>query len=142
MSDIIKLELETPLINAITGEPVHVISMEYTAKLGISTEFEMNQRIGEFPISTLGNIIITLFDATPITSMNLHSIYSEIAKKIRDAKQNNQKFIEVSKENLDQFKKIFTEKPPENPANNRNVAFVIECIELAIAKSIVKQDDN
>jgi len=40
---------------------------------------------------------------------------------------------------LEKFKKIFTEKPPEEPKNNKNVGFVLECIDLALAKSVIEK---
>lgn len=130
------------MIDANTGKPVRLVSTSKAVELGITNEFEMNQRIDDFPESVLGNIITSLFDATPLASSSLFSIYNEITIDIRKARQKNDHTIEISKESLEQFKKIFSDKPPADPKNNRNVAFILECIEMALAKAVVEQPTN
>ena len=125
------------MINPSTGKPVRLVSNATAVELGIKNDFEMEQRIEEFPISKLGNIITTLFDATPIPSSNSFSIYNEITIDIRKARQKGESYIEITKDSLEKFKKIFADKPPPRPENNRNVGFVLECMELALAKAIV-----
>ena len=138
MSDIIKLNIDTPMINSSSGKPIRLVSNATAVELGIKTDMEMEQRIDEFPISVLGNVITTLFDATPIPSSNLFSIYNEIIIDIRKARQKGESTIQITKDSLEKFKKIFADKPPPKPENNRNVGFVLECIELALANAIVE----
>jgi len=126
------------MINPSTGKPVRLVSNATAVELGIKTDFEMEQRIEEFPISQLGNVITTLFDTTPIPSSNSFSIYNEITIDIRKARQKGESTIQITKDSLEKFKKIFADKPPPRPENNRNVGFVLECIELALAKAIVE----
>lgn len=126
------------MIDPNTGKSVRLISNADAAKLGIKSNIEMEQRIEEFPISVLGNVITTLFDATSITSSNLFSIYNEITIDIRKARQKGESTIEITKHSLEKFKKIFVDNPPKDPVNNRNVGFVLECIELALAKAVVE----
>ena len=138
MSDIIQLNIDTPMINPTSGKPVRVIDNAMLAELGIKTDLEMEQRIEEFSISVLGNVITSLFDSTPIPSSNLFSIYNEIIIDIRKARQKGDSTIEITKDSLEKFKKIFADKPPLDSKNNRHVGFVLECIELALAKAIVE----
>ena len=120
-----------------SGKPVRLVSNATAVELGIKNDFEVQQRIEEFPISVLGNTITTLFDSTPITSSNSFSIYNEITIDIRKARQKGESIIEITKDSLEKFKKIFADKPPPKPENNRNVGFVLECVDLALAKAIV-----
>jgi len=126
------------MINPNSGKPVRLVSNATAVELGIKTDVEMEQRIEDFPISKLGNVITTLFDVTPIPSSNLFSIYNEITIDIRKARQKGEFTIEITKDSLEKFKKIFADKPPPKPENNRNVGFVLECIELSLAKAIVE----
>jgi len=126
------------MMNPSTGKPIRIVSNATAADLGIKTDIEMEQRIEEFPISKLSNVITTLFDATPITSSNMFSIYNEITIDIRKAIQKGEHTIQITKDSLEKFKKIFADKPPPKPENNRNVGFVLECIDLALAKAIVE----
>jgi len=130
------------MIDPNTGKPVRLVSNASAAQLGIKNNIEMEQRIEEFPISVLGNIITTLFDDTAIPSSNLFSIYNEITIDIRKARQKGESTIEVSKDSLEKFKKIFADKPPQKPENNRNVGFILECVDLALAKAIVEPISN
>ena len=138
MPNLIKLNIDAPMLDPNTGKSVRLISTSKAIELGIKTEFEMQQRIDDFPESVLGNIITTLFDATPIPSSSLFSIYNEITIDIRKARQSGKNTIDISKDSLEKFKTIFSGNPPQDPKNNRNVAFVLECIEMAFAKSITE----
>jgi len=137
LADIILLNIDTPMINPTTGKPIRALSNARASELGIKTNFEMEQRMDEFPISKLSDVITSLFDATPMPSSNMFSIYNDITIDIRKAKQKGDSTIQITKDSLEKFKKIFSEKPPKEPSNNRNVGFVLECIELALAKAII-----
>jgi len=126
------------MVNPSTGKPIRLVSNATAVELGIKTDMEMEQRIEEFPTSVLGNVITSLFDSTPIPSSNLFSIYNEITIDIRKARQKGESYIEITKDSLEKFKKIFADKPPPKPENNRNVGFVLECVDLALAKAIVE----
>jgi len=130
------------MIDPNTGKPVRAISASKTLELGIKNEFEMEQRKDEFPVQVLGNVITSLFDATPISSSNLFSIYNEITIDIRKARQKGESTIEITKDSLEKFKEIFADKPPPKSENNRNVGFLLECIDLALAKSIIEPVTN
>lgn len=125
------------MINPNTGKSVRLVSNATAVELGIKTDREMEERIEEFPVSVLGNVITSLFDATPMSSSNMFSIYNEITIDIRKARQKGESTIDITKDSLEKFKKIFVDKPPKDPINNRNVGFVLECIDLALAKAIV-----
>lgn len=126
------------MIDPGSGKPIRIVSNATAAELGIKTDIEMQLRIEEFPISVLGNVITSLFDATPVPSSNMFSIYNEITIDIRKARQKGESHIEIIKDSLEKFKKLFADKPPKEPANNRNVGFVLECIELALAKAVIE----
>ena len=134
----IKLNIDTPMINPTTGKPVRIVSMATASELGIQTTLEMEQRVEDFPISVLSNVITQLFDVIPLPSTSLFSIYSEVVTDIRKAKQKGDSTIEISKDSLQKFKSIFADKPPQEPRNNRNVAFVLECIDFALAKLVTE----
>ncbi len=126
------------MMDPTSGKPIRLVSNAIAVELGIKNDFEVQQRIEEFPVSKLDNVITTLFDSIPIPSSNLFSIYNEITIDIRKARQKGESTIEITKDSLEKFKKIFADKPPPKPENNRNVGFVLECIELALAKAIVE----
>ena len=126
------------MIDPNTGKPVRLVSNASAAELGIKNNIEIEQRIDEFPISVLGNVITSLFDDTPIPSSNLFSIYNEITIDIRKARQKGESTIEITKDSLEKFKKIFADKPPPKSENNRNVGFILECVDLALANAIVE----
>ena len=130
------------MIDPSSGKPIRIVSNSTATELGIKTDIEMQLRIEEFPISVLGNVITSLFDATTMSSSHLFSIYNEITIDIRKARQKGESHIEITKDSLEKFKKIFAEKPPQKPENNRNVGFVLECIELALAKSVIEPVTN
>lgn len=126
------------MIDPNSGKPVKLVNAETTANLGIKTEIEMQQRIEDYPTQVLGNVITGLFDATPIPSRNLFSIYNEITIDIRKTRQKGESHIEITRDSLEKFKKIFADNPPPDPANNRSVGFILECVDIALAKAIVK----
>lgn len=126
------------MIDPNTGKPVRLVSNASAAELGIKNNIEIEQRIEEFPISVLGNVITSLFDDTPIPSSSLFSIYNEITIDIRKARQKGESTIEITKDSLEKFKKIFADKPPPKSENNRNVGFILECVNLALANAIVE----
>lgn len=119
---------------------MRILNNATIVNLGIKTDIEVERRIKEFPISVLGNVITTLFDMTPIPSSNLFSIYNEITIDIRKARERGESTIQLTKDSLEKFKKIFVDKPPQKPENNRNVGFVLECIELALAKAVIENN--
>ncbi|MCH6575250.1 MAG: hypothetical protein IH795_08610 [Bacteroidetes bacterium] len=138
MSDIIQLNIDTPMIDPNTGRPVKLVTNAALLDLGIQSDMEMEKRIDEFPTSVLGNVITSLFDGTVIPSSSLFSIYNEIIIDIRKARKQGEFNIEITKHSLEQFRKIFADKPPQEPRNNRNVAFVLECIDFALAKLVTE----
>lgn len=138
MADPIKLNLDTPMINPNSGKPVRLVSTATALELGIKSDLEIEERINEFPESVLGNVIVSLFEVTPMPSNTLFSIYNEITIDIRKARQKGESHIEITKDSLEQFKKLFTDNPPKDPKDNRNVGFVLECIEMTLAKSVVE----
>ena len=126
------------MINPNTGKPVKLVSNATAVDLGIKTDFEMEQRMDEFPTSVLGNVITSLFDTIQISSSSLFSTYNEIIIDIRKTRKKGEFNIEVTKHSLEQFRKIFADKPPQDPKNNRNVAFVLECIDYSLAKAVTE----
>jgi len=130
------------MINPNSGKPVRLLSNAIAVELGIKNDFEMQERIDEFPISKLSNVITSLFDATPIPTSSLFSIYNEIIIDIRKTLQKGESTIEITRDSLEKFKKIFADKPPPKTENNRNVGFVLECIDLALANAIVEPITN
>lgn len=126
------------MINPNTGKPVKLVSNATAVDLGIKTDFEMEQRMDEFPTSVLGNVIASLFNDIAIPTSSLFSIYNEIIMDIRKAREKGESNIEITKHSLEQFRKIFADKPPQDPKNNRNIAFVLECIDYSLAKSLTE----
>lgn len=126
------------MIDPNTGKPVKVVSNATAFDLGIKNEFEMEQRMDEFPTSVLGNVIASLFNDVTITTSTLFSIYNEIIMDIRKTREKGEFNIEITKHSLEQFRKIFADKPPQDPKNNRKVAFVLECIDYALAKAVTE----
>jgi len=126
------------MINPNTGKPVKLVSNATAVDLGIKTDFEMEQRMDEFPTSVLGNVIASLFNDIAIPTSSLFSIYNEIIMDIRKTREKGESNIEITKHSLEEFRKIFADKPPQDPKNNRNVAFVLECIDYSLAKSLTE----
>ena len=126
------------MINPNTGKPVKLVSNATAVDLGIKTDFEMEQRMDEFPTSVLGNVIASLFNDIVIPTSSLFSIYNEIIMDIRKTREKGESNIEITKHSLEEFRKIFADKPPQDPKNNRNVAFVLECIDYSLAKAVTE----
>jgi len=84
---------------------------------------------------TLATAMNQLFDITEIPTNTDFGLYADTLKNMRIAKQGNIDFIEISKDELEKLKKLFS-KPPKNPQFNRFTAFVLECLEKSYAETI------
>ncbi len=84
---------------------------------------------------TLATAMNQLFDITEIPTNTDFGLYADTLKNIRIAKQENVDFIEISKDELEKLKRLFS-KPPKNPQFNRFTAFVLECLEKSYVETL------
>lgn len=84
---------------------------------------------------TLGDAMNQVFDATKMPNNSDFALYAETLKNIRIAKKDNVDFIELSKEDIEKLKKLFT-TPPETPQLNRVFAFILECLDRSHAEAL------
>jgi len=84
---------------------------------------------------TLGDAMNQVFDSTKMPNNSDFALYADTLKNIRLAKKDNVEFIELSKEDIEKLKKLFT-TPPETTQLNRVFAFILECLDKAHAEAL------
>lgn len=142
-----KLNFDTPMINFSNGkellnatseelesldivQPLRPSSQEGIPeyqKLYIEYEKQLEENRDSLSKYTCGDAMNQLLDVLVLTSKSNIASYSEILKDIKIAKKNLQNTVEVTADDLEKLKKIFSE-PPKDPTHNRRVIFVHECL--------------
>ena len=138
MTQITKLNINTPMCDFTTGEPYANLSMELREKLNIKTEKDIRENRKEIPDLTIADVLNVCFDLVPLASKNEFATYNNILIDIRNAKRQNLDHIEIDKSELELLKTIFEKGLVNKPELNRRVGFVIEILEQAISNIVTK----
>ena len=138
MTQITKLNINTPMCDFTTGEPYANLSMELREKLNIKTEKDIRENRKEIPDLTIADILNVCFDLVPLASKTEFATYNNILIDIRNAKRQNQNHIEIDKSELELLKTIFEKGLVNKPELNRRVGFVIEILEQTISNIVTK----
>ena len=99
-------------------------------KAQLSYENSLRENSDRLSKYTLSNAMNMLFDNIEIPTNSDFVLYADTLKNIRISKEDKQESIDISKEDIERLKKLFS-KPPKNPQLNRIVAFVLECLDTA-----------
>jgi len=126
-----KLDFSTPVINFTTGKELLNPSTEelerYGVKEGDGKALELHR--DDLTKYTLADVLNGMFDLIPLKNKTQFSLYNQTLIEIRHAKHRNETAIVVTKEELENLKAIFGDTPPEKPELNRNVGFILECVD-------------
>lgn len=158
VSQDIELNFNTPMINLNTGQEVFNVKIEELNECGIvqyiptgnisvdqkaqqTYEEALKENKDKLSKYTLSTALNQLFDVTEMPNNSDFSLYNHVLINIRNAKQNNQGIIYLTKSELDKLKKLF-EKPPKNPQLNRIVGFVHECLEKAYVHAMITLEES
>ena len=148
-----KLYHNTAMINFSSGEEVLNVKTEELEECGIvqfiptgdaiadqkaQQQYEISLKANKDKLSkyTLADAMNNLFDSIEMPNNSDFALYADTLKNVRIAKEQNQEHTEITKEELEKLKKIFS-KPPKQPQNNRYVAFVLECINKSLIEVLV-----
>ena len=132
MTQITKLNINTPMCEFSTGEPYANLSTELKEKLNIKSEKDIKEHRKEIPDRTIGDILNVCFDLVPLGSKTEFATYNNILIDIRNAKRQKQNHIEVDKKELELLKTIFEKGIVNKQELNRRVGIVIEILEQKI----------
>lgn len=144
MTQITKLNINTPMCDFTTGEPIANLSQSLAAELGIKNngmifiEKDVKEHRKEIPNLTIADILNVCFDLVPLASKTEFATYNNILIDIRNAKRQNHDTIEVDKKELELLKSIFEKGLINKPELNRRVGFVIEVLEQTISDIVTK----
>jgi len=142
MTQITKLNINTPMCEFSTGEPYANLSTELKEKLNIKSEKDIKEHRKEIPDLTIGDILNVCFDLVPLGSKTEFATYNNILIDIRNAKRQKQNHIEVDKSELELLKTIFEKGIVNKPELNRRVGFVIEILEQTISSIVTKSNST
>ncbi len=140
-----KLYHNTPMVNFNTGEEILNVTAKELAACGIvqfiptgdaqvdqrkqqQYEEALNANKDNLSKYTLANALNQLFDIAELPTNSDFALYADTLRNIRIAREQKQDYIEITKEDIEKLKKIFS-KPPKNPQFNRLVAFILECFD-------------
>lgn len=127
-----------------TGEPIANLTPGLAIELGIRNngvaylEKDIQEHRKEIPDLTIADILNTCFDLVPLASKTQFATYNNILIDIRNAKRQNQEYIEIDKSEIELLKTIFEKGLINKPELNRRVGFIIEVLEQALADIVVK----
>jgi len=138
MTQITKLNINTPMCDFTTGEPYANLSMDLREKLNIKTEKDIREQRKEIPDLTIADVLNVCFDLVPLASKTEFGTYNNILIDIRNAKRQNLDYIEIDKSELELLKTIFEKGLVNKPELNRRVGFVIEILEQTISNIVTK----
>ena len=140
-----KLYHNTAMLNFSTGEEILNVKAKELTECGIvqfiptgdaqvdqqkqqQYEEALNANKDKLSKYTLANALNHLFDIAELPTNSDFAIYADTLRNIRIAREQKQDYIEITKEDIEKLKKIFS-KPPKNPQFNRLVAFILECLD-------------
>lgn len=142
LTQITKLNINTPMCNFTTGEPIANLSQSLAMKLGIKNngfvfnENDVQEHRKEIPNWTIADILNVCFDIIPLATKTEFATYNNILIDIRNARRQNLDYIEVDKSELELLKTIFEKGLINKPELNRRVSFVIEVLEQTISSIV------
>jgi len=148
MSQTAKLNIKTPMCDFTTGKPIANLTPSLALELGIRNngttylEMDIQEHRKEIPDLTIVDILNTCFDLVPLSSKTEFATYNNILIDIRNAKRQNQEYVEIDKSELELLKTIFEKGLVNKPELNRRVGFIIEIIEQTIADVIIQSKSN
>ena len=142
MSKTAKLNIKTPMCDFTTGEPMANLSASLAMELGIKNngivflEKDVKEHRKEIPDLMISDILNTCFDLVPLASKTEFAAYNNILIDIRNAKRQNQDYIEIDKSEIELLKTIFEKGLVNKPELNRKSGFIIEVLDQALADII------
>jgi len=138
MSKTAKLIIKTPMCDFTTGKPIANLTPSIIAELGLKNDKDIKEHRKEIPDLTIADILNTCFDLVPLASKTEFATYNNILIDIRNAKRQNQEYIEIDKSEIELLKTIFEKGLVNKPELNRRIGFIIEILEQALADIVVK----
>lgn len=142
MTQITKLNINTPMCDFTTGKPIANLSQSLATELGIKNngftfnEKDVQEHRKEIPDLTIADVLNVCFDLVPLASKTEFATYNNILIDIRNARRQNLDHIEVDKSELELLKTIFEKGLINKPELNRRVGFVIEILEQTITSIV------
>jgi len=142
VTQITKLDIQTPMCDFTTGKPIANLSQSLAIELGIKNngisfnEKEVQDHRTEIPDLTFADILNTCFDVVPLATKTEFATYNNILIDIRNARRQNLDYIEVDKKDIELLKTIFEKGLVNKPDLNRKGGFIIEVLEQAISSIV------
>ena len=142
MTQITKLNIQTPMCDFTTGKPIANLSQSLATELGIKNngisfnEKEVQDHRTEIPDLTIADILNTCFDVVPLATKTEFATYNNILIDIRNARRQNLDYIEVDKKDIELLKTIFEKGLVNKPDLNRRGGFIIEVLEQTISSIV------
>lgn len=142
MTQITKLDINTPMCDFTTGKPIANLSQSLAIELGIKNngiafnEKDVQDHRTEIPDLTIADILNTCFDVVPLATKTEFATYNNILIDIRNAKRQNLDYIEVDKKDIELLKTIFEKGLVNKPDLNRRGGFIIEILEQTISSIV------
>ena len=144
MTQITKLDIQTPMCDFTTGKPIANLSQSLAIELGIKNngisfnEKDVQDHRTEIPDLTIADILNTCFDVVPLATKTEFATYNNILIDIRNARRQNLDHIEVDKKDIELLKTIFEKGLVNKPDLNRRGGFIIEILEQTISDIVSK----
>jgi len=142
MTQITKLNIQTPMCDFTTNKPIANLSQSLATELGIKNngitfnEKDVQEHRTEIPDLTFADILNTCFDVVPLATKTEFATYNNILIDIRNARRQNLDYIEVDKKDIELLKTIFEKGLVNKPDLNRKGGFIIEVLEQAISSIV------
>ena len=144
MTQITKLNINTPMCDFTTNKQIANLSQSLAIELGIKNngisfnEKEVQDHRTEIPDLTIADILNTCFDVVPLATKTEFATYNNILIDIRNARRQNLDYIEVDKKDIELLKTIFEKGLVNKPDLNRRGGFIIEVLEQTISNIVSK----
>lgn len=144
MTQIAKLDINTPMCDFTTGEPIANLSQSLAIDLGIKNngiafnEKDVQEHRKEIPDLTIADVLNSCFDVVPLATKTEFATYNNILIDIRNARRQDIDHIEVDKKDIELLKTIFEKGLVNKPELNRKGGFIIEVLEQAIVGIVGK----
>jgi len=142
MTQITKLNINTPMCDFTTGKPIANLSQNLAIDLGIKNngisfnEKDVQEHRTEIPDLTIADILNACFDVVPLATKTEFATYNNILIDIRNARRQNLDYIEVDKKDIELLKTIFEKGLVNKPDLNRKGGFIIEVLEQTISSMV------
>ena len=93
MTNTTKLNIEIPMCEFATGEPIANVTPQLLTELGLKSEKDVKEHRKEIPDLTFADILNTCFDLIPLASKTEFATYNNILIDIRNARRQKQDYI-------------------------------------------------